>query len=170
MQNLDTINLLILLICTFLLMLTIINSISISKQKKRINSFFGTKKNKNSIEAMLIEYISTVNSLEQKYVDLEGFVRHLDDNLSFCVQKVGFVRYNPFYDSGGELSFAIALLDRNNKGFVINTIHSREQSYSYAKSVVGLESDYTLSDEEKKAISIAINEVNSKQKKANQKI
>jgi hypothetical protein len=148
----------LLIICFILLTLTLINLITISKLKKRITLFFGTDKNKHSIEAMLIEYLAKVNIIDDKYSNLQQYVERLDKELYLCIQKVGIIRYNPFDNSGGDLSFALALLDRNNKGVVLNTLHNREQTYSYAKSVSGLDSSHPLSAEEKEAIQMAMNQ------------
>ena len=66
------------------------------------------------------------------------------------------IRYNPFSGVGSDQSFSIALLDGNNNGFVITSIYSREGNRVYGKSLKEGKSEYSLSDEEKKAISKAI--------------
>ena len=75
------------------------------------------------------------------------------------MQKVGFVRYNAFKDTGSELSFALAILNRNNTGIILNGIYSRETSNIYAKSIENGKSEYRLSEEE----TIALNEALQKQ-------
>lgn len=78
--------------------------------------------------------------------------------LKSAIQKVGFIRYNPFPDVGGELCYAIALLDENNNGVIINSIYARETCYSYAKDITNGESlNHKLSDEEIQALKMAIN-------------
>ena len=59
-------------------------------------------------------------------------------------------------DTGSDLSFALALLDENNNGVVLNGIYSREMSNIYAKPVENGASSYTVSEEEKQAIEKAI--------------
>ena len=66
------------------------------------------------------------------------------------------VRYSAFKDTGSDLSFALALLDENNNGVVLNGIYSREMSNIYAKPVEQAKSHYTLSEEEQQAIQQAI--------------
>jgi hypothetical protein len=68
------------------------------------------------------------------------------------VQKVGVVRFNPFADAGGNLSFAIALLDGQNNGIVLSSLHGREGTRIYAKTIENGGSKYNLTDEEKEAI------------------
>jgi hypothetical protein len=70
-------------------------------------------------------------------------------------QKIGLVRFNPFGDTGGDQSFAIALTDAEGNGFVISSLHRRTESKVYAKPLKDWQSSYTLSDEEKQAISLA---------------
>ena len=65
-------------------------------------------------------------------------------------QKVGIVKYDAFHEMGGELSFALTMLDENNNGWIFNAMHSREGCYTYIKEVVNGESYIELSSEEKR--------------------
>ena len=76
-------------------------------------------------------------------------------------KKVGIVKYDAFNEMGGKLSFALAMLDKSNNGYVINAIHSREGCYTYAKEIVRGESFITLGEEEKKALEKAVNSDNT---------
>ena len=62
--------------------------------------------------------------------------------------KYGIVKYDAFEDVGGKLSFALALLDNTDTGFVLNAIHSKENCFLYIKEVMNGESYIILSDEE----------------------
>lgn len=66
--------------------------------------------------------------------------------------RVGIIRYNAFAQQGSDLSFSIAILDDEMDGVVLTGIHSREESYMYAKPVEKGQSKYTLSPEEKQVI------------------
>ncbi len=71
-------------------------------------------------------------------------------------QKVGIVRFNPFSDSGGDQSFSLALLDGQDRGFVISSLHTRAETRIYLKPVAnGKGEGFELSKEEEKAIRIA---------------
>ncbi|MBM3250945.1 MAG: DUF4446 family protein [Candidatus Nealsonbacteria bacterium] len=87
-----------------------------------------------------------VDKISQEFSDLKKKSR-------LFVQKVGMVRYNPFSGVGGDQSFSIALLDANNNGVIITGIYNREGSRVYAKPIKDGQSEYSLSDEEKEAIS-----------------
>jgi hypothetical protein len=69
------------------------------------------------------------------------------------LQKIGFKRFNPFTSTGGDQSFTLCLLDENNTGIVISSLHSRESTRLYAKEVVkGKCVNISLSAEENEVI------------------
>jgi Protein of unknown function (DUF4446) len=81
---------------------------------------------------------------------------NLHDQLQTCLQHVGVVRFSPFRDTGGDQSFAIALLDHHANGIVVSSLHNRTDTRVFAKPVQQGQSSFTLSHEEQEAISIAI--------------
>ena len=68
---------------------------------------------------------------------------------------MGLVKYDAFDNMAGELSYSLALLNSDNSGFVISSMHSKEGCFSYAKEVIKGESYIALSKEEKEAIAKA---------------
>ena len=92
-----------------------------------------------------------VNVQEQQESDLD--LLHIVQDKSLT--KYGIVKYDAFEDVGGKLSFALALLDKRNNGFVINAIHSKENCFIYLKEIVKGESYIMLSDEELEALRAA---------------
>jgi HAMP domain-containing protein len=68
------------------------------------------------------------------------------------IQKIGFIRYNPFDDAGGNISFALSLLNAHNDGVVISSLHGRDGTRMYAKAVRAGQSESKLTEEEIKAI------------------
>ncbi len=83
-------------------------------------------------------------------------VRVLNKNQRASFQKFGVVRYNAFQDMGGNMSFAMAVLDYTNSGFILNTVHSREGCYLYLKTVDCGQTEILLSAEEKEALEKAL--------------
>ena len=71
-------------------------------------------------------------------------------------QKTGIVKYDAFNEMGGKLSFAVALLDKNNNGWIMNAMHSREGCYTYIKEIIKGESYVELAEEEAEALDKAI--------------
>ncbi len=71
------------------------------------------------------------------------------------VPRIGFVRYNAFTDVGSELSYALALLNRDGDGVVLSSIYSREETRTYGKAVKGFKPAQDPSEEELAAIARA---------------
>lgn len=84
-------------------------------------------------------------------------IKELSKKQETAFQKLGLVKYDAFTEMGGKLSFALALLDEKNNGFIINSVHSSEGCYSYTKWVKEGDSQLALSNEEKVAVERAIN-------------
>ena len=76
--------------------------------------------------------------------------------LDSCIDKIGLVKYDAFDNQAGNLSFSLALLNQDNSGVVLNTMHSREGCFTYAKDIIKGESYISLSEEEKEAIKKAM--------------
>ena len=79
------------------------------------------------------------------------------DETKSHLQKLGFVRFNPFNDTGGDQSFCLAILNGHDTGIVISSLHSREQTRIYAKRIVaGKTEGVELSREEAEALNRAL--------------
>jgi len=90
-----------------------------------------------------------ISRVEEKLDRLEGEVL-----LSY--RRVGIVRFNPFSDTGGNQSFAVALLTGEKDGIVVVSLHGRDGSRTYVKSIKGGEGvDFPLSKEEQQAVKVA---------------
>lgn len=74
--------------------------------------------------------------------------RHVEEHL----QQVGVVRYNAFDDTGGDQSFAVAMLDGHGNGAIFNGLYHRKDCRVFAKPVRSWKSTYSMSDEELEAI------------------
>lgn len=142
----------------FLLIFCIILCIKQRKLKKRYDFFMGANRRPDiSLEEKLNEYLQEVCTVKERYEKLLNIVNDMNENMNFCIQKVGVVRYNPFEEMGGNLCFCVAMLDANNNGVVLNGIHSRTGSYTYAKPIELGVSTYVLSKEELEALEKAKN-------------
>ena len=98
------------------------------------------KKYKNAVdlEKLLIDCVGKADAIDEKYSKLLEIVQDMEKNMQFCCQKVGIVRYNPFEEMGGNLCFAIAILDAENTGVVINGTCIAEQVHSPMQSLLSL--------------------------------
>lgn len=127
------------------------------KMYKRVGEVFDTSKN-GDIYAILEKYLKETKEVEDYAKKLEKEMAKVSKKMQKSIQKVGFIRYNPFgkNDTGGNQSFSIALLDNENNGFTITSMHSREGTRVYAKQIAQSTSISTLSEEETEAIKKAI--------------
>lgn len=142
------------LLCGWCLTLTM----TLRKMSKRMDAFFGSKSDRRALETMLATNLEAVAHVSGKYEELLALIDHLNERMQYTLQHVGVVRFNPFDGMGGDLSFAVALLDQGQNGVVISTIHGRDASYTYAKPVLQGESTYALTAEERRAIAVAMSE------------
>lgn len=142
-----------------LLILYICNFVKLRKINKNYKTFIKKLGNGNNIDEMLEKYINKVENIDLQNKEIIEYCNRLDNNLSLCIRKIGIVRYSAFKDTGSDLSFALALLNDNNDGVLLNGIYSREMSNIYAKQISNGKSNNKLSEEESKALEIAINQV-----------
>ena len=71
---------------------------------------------------------------------------------------MGLIKYDAFNQMGGQLSFSLALLNENNNGFILNSVHSTEGCYSYTKEIRNGECAVELGKEEAEALAAAMGE------------
>jgi len=116
-------------------------------------NFFKKKKKEPENFGEILAYF---RNLEKSFEKLSEGLENLKKESRFSIQKIGIVRFNPFSEVGSDQSFSIALLNGNNDGVVITSIYAREGNRVYGKSIKNGASKYSLSDEEKKAISKAM--------------
>ena len=108
------------------------------------------------IDEILDRQLQRIDGLTERLDALNKLHHELEALTERTIQKVGVIRYNPFSDTGGDQSFAIALLDAFGNGVVVSSLHSRTDTRVFAKPVQGGRSKYQLSDEEQDAIKKAL--------------
>ncbi len=109
-----------------------------------------------SLEAVLDRHLETVFRVARDVDRLETRAAALEEQARLAFQRVGLVRFNPFEDTGGNQSFALALLDAHLDGFVISSLHARSGTRVYAKALSGGRSESALSAEEAEALRLAM--------------
>lgn len=113
-------------------------------------------KNGKTLEDSIFEKFSELDNMVDTVQKNRKDIRELNKNVRANYQKVGIVKYDAFNEMGGKLSFALAMLDGNNTGFVINSMHSREGCYTYIKEIIDGKSYIPLGAEEQKALNQAM--------------
>lgn len=107
---------------------------------------------KKDLEQILIDQNRAITKINQELKTFDQSLNELYKDNRNNVQKIGFVRFNPFGDAGGNMSFAIALLNAKEDGVVISSLHGREGTRMYAKAIKAGLSESKLTEEEEQAI------------------
>lgn len=149
------IGLLVLLI--LLLILTICMIVKVNRLKGRLDNFVLGKDGK-SLEQDIIALFEDNKFLKINSDKNKKDIRTLYKKMEGTYQKMGLVKYDAFQQMGGQLSFSLALLNENNDGFIINSVHSTDGCYSYTKEIIAGECSITLGKEEAEALSKAMGE------------
>lgn len=147
----------VLILFLVVMILLIVQIAKTNKLKKRLDSFL-IGKDAASLEQDIISLFEDNKSLKNSTEDNKKDIRTLYKRLESAYQKMGLVKYDAFNQMGGQLSFSLALLDENNNGFIINSVHSTEGCYSYTKEIKNGECKISLGQEEAEALAIAIGE------------
>ncbi len=150
---------LLMVMMVFVLLYLVSVSMKLSRFTKRYRIFMRGKDAVSLEKAFAQKFLEVDRLIEiSKNQSLE--IQRLKDVLARSTNKIGIVKYDAFPDVGGRLSFALAMLDESNSGFVLNAIHSRDGCYTYVKEIVKGESYIVLGQEEKEALRQAVNYLN----------
>lgn len=146
----------------FMLLLFIILFIlyvNVTVKYNRLRSSYQTfmkGKDGKTLEESLAEKFQEAETLIKVTRQNRADIRDINKRLESNYQKMGIVKYDAFNEMGGKLSFAVAMLDGQNNGWVMNAMHSREGCYTYVKEIVNAESYVELAEEEAEALDKAI--------------
>jgi len=133
----------------------IILLVKLSNMKKKYKKMM-TGIESADLEKMLLEHIAKVKQIESQNRDIEIDNKAIHAILQTTIQRVGIVRFAAFEDVGGDLSYAVALLDQTNTGIILSSIFSRSSSTTYMKPIDKGNSSYKLSQEEQEALNKAM--------------
>ena len=146
-----------------MILILLIMQIRISGKLKKLTETykcFMRGKNMESMEQTVLAQFARIEELEKSNKEKEKQIESIFRNLQSVYQKTGLVKYDAFREMSGKLSYALALLDKENNGIMINSMYSREGCYSYVKAITGGRCSIEMSDEEQEALKIAVNKEN----------
>jgi len=125
--------------------------------RKKVKVIFGGEaKNDDNLQRDLLRRLTRS---EAKFEEIEPRLNLVEKLSKISVQKVGFLRFNPFADTGGDNSFVLTLLDRENNGVVISSLYMRAGIRLYAKHVDKGIAKQPLSEEEKRVLEDTIHKM-----------
>ena len=120
---------------TIILMIVVIICLIQMRKLYRRYDYFMRGKDAETLEDIIMSQMEDIAELKAEDRANKDSLRNTNKNYRSALQKFGLVKYNAFKGMGGNLSFAMALLDYTNSGFVLNSVHSREGCYLYIKEV-----------------------------------
>lgn len=143
------------IIIILMFIMLIICMIKQSKLKKRYEAFM-LGSDAKSMEEEISGLFQDINHLKEQTRNNRKEIKRIYKRLETVFQKIGIVKYDAFQQMGGKLSFSLALLDENNTGFIMNSVHSTDGCYSYTKEIKNGECELSLGKEEEEALNMAI--------------
>lgn len=160
LQNIDLVIALLSGLVVLLLILFLVTVIRTSQVRKRYRNLMKGLKHAN-LEEILFQYAGEVKRLQEEVHEVVARNERLQREIELSIGPVGVLRYNAFPDVGSDLSYSLALLNRDGDGVVLSSIFGREESRTYAKPVLAGASRYKLSEEEQEALQKAIAQMKS---------
>lgn len=145
----------IIIILILLLILLLLAQLILYRRFKEVNrryKLLTRGPNGADLEQILQQYAGDVKKLEKSEEELRQEQEKLKEQVAECVHNLGLIRFNAFDNMGSDLSFSLALLDRRGDGVVLTGLYGRDETRVYAKPVRKGTSDYSLTEEEKKAV------------------
>lgn len=145
------------IIIVILLIMIIVSLVKISKLQKRLKKFMKGK-DAQSLEKEIVGLYEDNKFLKNMVDSNKRDIRDLNKRFTKAFQKVGLVKYDAYQQMGGLLSFSLAILDEENNGLILNSVHSTEGCYTYTKEVKNGTCKLELSNEERVALDQAMGE------------
>lgn len=139
------------IIISILALTSIIFSIFLFFKVKNITKHYNalTKDIKGEqLEEILTKHLKRIDDNITQTKNLEKKFNKLEKESKLYLQKIGFKRFNPFLETGGNQSFILAILDLDNNGFILSSLHQRETTRIYAKLIKKGKAENKLSEEE----------------------
>lgn len=154
----------VLFICIFIFIFALIALVfallnKVNRMSEAYNKFIKGADGK-SLEDKISKDIKKIDSMAEEVTLLKSKVTAYEDlrNASFC--KYSITKFDAFNTMGGKLSFSLCLLDDNNNGLILTSMHNSDGCYSYLKEIINGKSFITLSDSEEQVLKEAMTKIN----------
>lgn len=138
-----------------MLILLIVQMVKFNKLNKTYKKFM-TGKNVKSLESEIMNLFEENKEMKEQIDTNRRDIRSLYRQMRNVYQKAAIIRYDAFKEMGGKLSFCLAMLNEDNDGFILNSVHSSAGCYSYLKEIKGGRCSIDLGTEEQKALDEAL--------------
>ena len=130
----------ILMVAIIGLIFVVMNLYRIVKRMEDRYTFFMKGEDGKSLERGFIRKFNQIEKMSDITDKIADNIGNIESIQNRSLIKYGIVKYDAFDDVGGKLSFALALLDQTDTGFVLTAIHSKENCFLYIKEIMNGES------------------------------
>ncbi|MCR5106296.1 MAG: DUF4446 family protein [Eubacterium sp.] len=147
----------IIILLLLIIILGIVLIITINQLQKVSRKYYTLTSGKQAkdLEQIMLKRFGEMDRIKARIKRYTKEHKTFQGHLDSCYNKMGLIKYDAFDSMAGELSYSLALLNHDNSGFVLTSLHSKEGCYSYAKEIIKGESYIALSKEEIEAITKA---------------
>ncbi len=153
--DLEYLILAILIILVFLLVFSMVMVMKFNQLNEKYREFMRGSSGR-SLEERILGRFKELNNVKGQLEDTINRVKLLEDARDTSFKKIALKRYDAFSEMGGKLSYSLCLLNDDNDGFIMTSMHNREGCYTYAKEVIKGNTFMVLSDEEKEVLEEAM--------------
>ena len=143
--------LVMLILLLIFMIMTIVLLVKTNKLTKKYKRFMKGE-NAKSLENDIIEMFERQVEIEETLSKNSEDIKLLYKKFKKAFQKVSLTKYDAFNQIGGQLSYCLVMLDENNDGFIINSVHGADGCYSYTKEIRKGKSSIALSNEEQQTL------------------
>lgn len=150
------IGMLVLILIIFILL--IVQMVKYKKLNKTYEKFM-LGKDAKSLEEKITRIFTDIEYLKEVSDNNRKEIKNIYKKHRKAYQKIGIIKYDAFKQMGGLLSFSLALLNEDDDGFIINSVHSSDGCYSYTKEIENGVCQLALGDEESEALKQAMNSI-----------
>ena len=154
-DNLAIILIAMTILLVLLIILSIVTLVKLSSTKKRYKMLVNGATGED-LENIIADNIAQMNELVVKNNKIDEDYAAMRNLFEKSLQKIAVYRFSAFHDMGGDMSYAVAMLDHNNNGVIFSSIFGRQESCTYVKPVENGISKYPLSEEENKVLQEAM--------------
>ena len=156
--NMD-LSILLIILSGMVLILSVLTVMLLIRSAKLKNNYrkFMTGKNVKSLESEIVGLFEDNKSMKEQINDNRRDIRSIYKQMRGVYQKCSINRYDAFQEMGGKLSFCLTLLNEDNDGFILNSVHSSAGCYNYLKQIKGGRCEIDLGAEEQKSLDSALN-------------
>jgi len=147
------------ILSVILLTCTIILLVKVSSLTKKYNAFMKGSDG-HTLESTILTRFKEIDILKEESKYTSEKLNIACETLITAYQKIGIVKYDAFKEMGGKMSFSLCMLDDENNGFILTSMHTREGCYTYLKEIIKGKAFKILADEERHALEEAMNKRN----------